>query len=131
MQARPIPCFPAGKLTHSGANQLSDSSHSLVDYNRAGIPLLEIVSEPDMRTGQEAAAYDRNMSAALRCGRWVLHSFVLWPRQTAGAGCACHGNAFLAVIPAACLVSGWPPACETLRLNKQGALDRTAACCAL
>eukprot|EP00891_Asterochloris_glomerata_P003991 jgi/Astpho2/3991/e_gw1.00063.49.1_t len=47
----------AGKLTHSGANQLSDSSHSLVDYNRAGIPLLEIVSEPDMRTGQEAAAY--------------------------------------------------------------------------
>ena len=57
MQARPIPCFPAGKLTHSGANQLSDSSHSLVDYNRAGIPLLEIVSEPDMHTGQEAAAY--------------------------------------------------------------------------
>jgi aspartyl-tRNA(Asn)/glutamyl-tRNA(Gln) amidotransferase subunit B len=28
-----------------------------VDYNRAGIALLEIVSEPDMRTGQEAAAY--------------------------------------------------------------------------
>ena len=28
-----------------------------MDYNRAGIPLLEIVSEPDMRTGQEAAAY--------------------------------------------------------------------------
>ena len=42
---------------HDGANQLSGSDSSLVDYNRAGVPLLEVVSEPDMRSGVEAAAY--------------------------------------------------------------------------
>jgi aspartyl-tRNA(Asn)/glutamyl-tRNA(Gln) amidotransferase subunit B len=47
----------AGKLVHSGSDQLSGSDYSLVDYNRAGVPLLEVVSEPDMRSGAEAAAY--------------------------------------------------------------------------
>lgn len=47
----------AGKLVHSGSDQLSGSDYSLVDYNRAGVPLLEVVSDPDMRTGAEAAAY--------------------------------------------------------------------------
>ena len=47
----------AGKLMHSGADQLTGSAYSLVDYNRAGQALLEIVSEPDMRSGQDAAAY--------------------------------------------------------------------------
>ena len=42
---------------HSGSDQLTGSAYSLVDYNRAGQALLEIVSEPDMRSGQEAAAY--------------------------------------------------------------------------
>lgn len=40
----------AGKLTHN-------DDFSVVDYNRAGVPLLEIVSEPDMRSGREAAEY--------------------------------------------------------------------------
>ena len=39
-----------GKLTHFG-------THSGVDYNRAGVPLMEIVSEPDMRSADEAYAY--------------------------------------------------------------------------
>ncbi len=47
----------AGKLVHAGSDRLSGSTHSLVDYNRAGVPLVEIVSEPDLRTGQEAAEY--------------------------------------------------------------------------
>lgn len=47
----------AGKLVHGGADGLSGSESSLVDYNRAGVPLLEIVSEPDLRSGTEAAAY--------------------------------------------------------------------------
>ncbi|MFG6121426.1 Asp-tRNA(Asn)/Glu-tRNA(Gln) amidotransferase subunit GatB [Thalassobacillus sp. B23F22_16] len=41
----------AGKLTHS------DEGYSLVDYNRQGTPLVEIVSEPDIRSPQEAYAY--------------------------------------------------------------------------
>jgi aspartyl-tRNA(Asn)/glutamyl-tRNA(Gln) amidotransferase subunit B len=36
---------------------LAGSSNSLADYNRAGTPLVEIVSEPDLRSGREAAAY--------------------------------------------------------------------------
>ena len=45
----------AGKLLHEG---FSDSaSKSYVDYNRSGTPLIEIVSEPDMRSAEEAHAY--------------------------------------------------------------------------
>lgn len=46
----------AGKLVHSGAS-ISTSDFSAVDYNRAGVPLIEIVSEPDMRSAEEARAY--------------------------------------------------------------------------
>ncbi len=45
----------AGKLVHE--NTIETSTYSLVDYNRSSIPLLEIVSEPDMRTPEEAVAY--------------------------------------------------------------------------
>jgi len=46
----------AGKLVHSGET-ISTSYESSVDYNRAGVPLLEIVSEPDMRSIPEVLAY--------------------------------------------------------------------------
>jgi aspartyl-tRNA(Asn)/glutamyl-tRNA(Gln) amidotransferase subunit B len=46
----------AGKLVHSGET-ISTSNESSVDYNRAGVPLLEIVSEPDMRSIPEVLAY--------------------------------------------------------------------------
>jgi aspartyl-tRNA(Asn)/glutamyl-tRNA(Gln) amidotransferase subunit B len=46
----------AGKLNHEGSS-LWESQASLVDYNRAGIPLIEIVSEPDLRSPMEARAY--------------------------------------------------------------------------
>ena len=49
-----------GKLTHIGHGV------SLVDYNRAGVPLLEIVSEPDIRSSAEAEAYSRKLRAILR-----------------------------------------------------------------
>ncbi|GEN46197.1 Asp-tRNA(Asn)/Glu-tRNA(Gln) amidotransferase subunit GatB [Alkalibacillus haloalkaliphilus] len=45
----------AGKLTHG------DDGYSLVDYNRQGTPLVEIVSEPDIRTPEEAYAYLEKM----------------------------------------------------------------------
>lgn len=49
-----------GKLTHLG------DGRSLVDYNRSGVPLLEIVSEPDIRSGEEARAYGMKIRQILR-----------------------------------------------------------------
>ncbi len=48
-----------GKLTHINGG-------SLVDYNRAGVPLLEIVTEPDIASAEEAEAYARKLRAILR-----------------------------------------------------------------
>lgn len=56
----------AGKLVHGGSDRLAGSTYSLVDYNRAGVPLCEIVSEPDMRTGQEAAEYAQELRRVMR-----------------------------------------------------------------
>ena len=56
----------AGKLVHSGAEGIGGSNYSLVDLNRAGTPLLEIVSEPDMRSGEEAKAYVEELRNILR-----------------------------------------------------------------
>ncbi|KAF8058122.1 hypothetical protein HT031_005782 [Scenedesmus sp. PABB004] len=56
----------AGKNVHGGADALSGSSHTLVDYNRAGVPLLEIVSEPDMRSARDAAAYGAELRRVVR-----------------------------------------------------------------
>lgn len=50
----------AGKSIHEGGN------YSLVDLNRAGVPLMEIVSEPDIRTPREAAEYMRKLRTILR-----------------------------------------------------------------
>jgi len=47
----------AGKLVHHGAEGISGSTHSYVDLNRAGTPLIEIVSEPDIRSAKEAGEY--------------------------------------------------------------------------
>ncbi|HED23752.1 MAG TPA: Asp-tRNA(Asn)/Glu-tRNA(Gln) amidotransferase subunit GatB [Firmicutes bacterium] len=46
----------AGKLLH-GAASIFDSDYSLVDYNRAGIPLLEIVTKPELHSGREARLF--------------------------------------------------------------------------
>ncbi|XP_047957296.1 glutamyl-tRNA(Gln) amidotransferase subunit B, chloroplastic/mitochondrial [Salvia hispanica] len=51
----------AGKLLHT-----DNGSFSQVDLNRAGVPLLEIVSEPDMRTGTEAAEYAAELQRLVR-----------------------------------------------------------------
>ncbi|MDJ0735454.1 MAG: Asp-tRNA(Asn)/Glu-tRNA(Gln) amidotransferase subunit GatB [Nostocaceae cyanobacterium] len=56
----------AGKLVHAGSDRLSGSAYSLVDYNRAGVPLVEIVSEPDLRSGQEAAEYAQELRRIMR-----------------------------------------------------------------
>ncbi|MCG6910057.1 MAG: Asp-tRNA(Asn)/Glu-tRNA(Gln) amidotransferase subunit GatB [Deltaproteobacteria bacterium] len=51
----------AGKLTHDTGRPVSR-----VDLNRTGVPLMEIVSEPDMRTPEEAGAYLRQLRAIVR-----------------------------------------------------------------
>ena len=52
-------------MVHHGTS-ITDSDYSLVDYNRTGTPLLEIVSEPDMRSAKEAVAYMEKMRAILQ-----------------------------------------------------------------
>jgi len=47
-----------GKTSHAGGDgRIHGAEYSLVDYNRAGVPLVEIVSEPDIRSADEAKAY--------------------------------------------------------------------------
>ena len=54
----------AGKLVHSGST-IKDSDSSNVDYNRTGVPLIEIVSEPDMSSPEEARAYMEKVKSIL------------------------------------------------------------------
>ena len=56
----------AGKLLHDTPYADVPSSVSLVDWNRAGVPLVEIVGEPDLRTPDEAAAYLTELRRLLR-----------------------------------------------------------------
>jgi hypothetical protein len=55
-----------GKTTHGSASgRIHEADFALIDYNRAGVPLVECVSEPDMRSPEEAAAYLRELRATL------------------------------------------------------------------
>jgi len=55
-----------GKTTHVGAGgRIHDADHALVDYNRSGVPLVEIVSAPDMRSAEEARAYAAELRGIL------------------------------------------------------------------
>lgn len=54
----------AGKLVHGGAT-IAEAGYSLADYNRTGVPLIEIVSEPDIRSIDEAIAYLDHLKAIL------------------------------------------------------------------
>ncbi len=56
-----------GKSTHvgGGGGRIHGADHSLVDYNRAGIPLVEIVSAPDLRSAEEAREYVSELRAIL------------------------------------------------------------------
>lgn len=53
-----------GKLAHAGGS-ITNSHASYVDYNRSGMPLIEIVSEPEIRSGEEAKAYLEKLKAIL------------------------------------------------------------------
>ncbi len=57
----------AGKSTHvgGGAGRVHGAEHSLIDLNRAGVPLVEIVSRPDIRSPEQAKAYVTELRAIL------------------------------------------------------------------
>src|SRR5439155_7675610 len=56
-----------GKSLHIGTTgRIAEAKYSLVDYNRAGIPLVEVVSEPDLRSSQEAQRYVGELRAILQ-----------------------------------------------------------------
>ena len=57
----------AGKSTHVGGSggRVHGANHSLIDLNRAGVPLVEIVSRPDIRTSEEAREYVNELRAIL------------------------------------------------------------------
>jgi len=55
-----------GKTTHvGGGGRIHDAAHSLVDYNRAGVPLMEIVSRPHIRSAEQARDYVGELRAVL------------------------------------------------------------------
>ena len=53
-----------GKSTHlGGGGRIHDAEGALIDFNRSGIPLMEVVSEPDIRSPEEARAYAQELRA--------------------------------------------------------------------
>ena len=75
----------AGKSIHEG---FKDSDrYSYVDLNRSGTPLIEIVSEPDLRTPDEAHAYLTEMNRY--CNTWVSR-IVTWKRASYAAMQTCR-----------------------------------------
>ena len=57
----------AAKLVHAGASgRIHGAESSVVDFNRGGTPLVEIVTEPDLRSAAEAAEFGRLLQATLR-----------------------------------------------------------------
>ena len=75
----------AGKLVH---DDWEDAS--LVDYNRSGVPLIEIVSEPDMRSAEEVIAYLEKL-------RMIVQYLGASDCKTAGRLHACRCQPYLSV----------------------------------
>jgi aspartyl-tRNA(Asn)/glutamyl-tRNA(Gln) amidotransferase subunit B len=56
-----------GKTVHvGGGGRIHEAAYSLVDYNRSGIPLMEVVSRPDLRSADQARAYVSELRAVLQ-----------------------------------------------------------------
>jgi aspartyl-tRNA(Asn)/glutamyl-tRNA(Gln) amidotransferase subunit B len=56
-----------GKTIHvGGGGRIHEAAYSLVDYNRAGVPLMEVVSRPDIRSAEQARAYVHELRAVLQ-----------------------------------------------------------------
>ena len=105
---------------HVGADGLAGSSNSLGDYNRAGTPLVEIVSEPDLRSGREAAAYGAELQRLVVS---MLHSLGLLQRLVRCRGLGGGGCVPLPLtLSAACRFASSASATATWRRGRCGAM---------
>ncbi len=73
-----------GKLVHAGgkSGRLDSSDYSLADYNRGVIPLVEIVSEPDIRSSEEAHAYLTALKSILL---YMMFPTAIWKKVPCAA----------------------------------------------
>jgi aspartyl-tRNA(Asn)/glutamyl-tRNA(Gln) amidotransferase subunit B len=93
-----------GKNTHAGeGGRIHGAAYSLIDYNRAGVPLVEIVSRPDLRSAEDARQYVNELRAILLAtgasdakmdGSTALrtHSSTTTARATASSACAARSR---------------------------------------
>lgn len=98
----------AGKLTHP-----SGKDHSLVDYNRAGTPLIEIVSEADMHSPSEAKAYAQEL-------------YLLMTYADVTDGDLYHGNMRFDINVSVSKTDTWGTRTETKNLNSFKSVERAA-----
>jgi len=101
-------------LEEDTANSKHGESYSLIDFNRSGVPLLEIVSEPDMTSVEEALAYVRALREVL------VFAGVSEVRFEPGAG------RFAVNVSIRFTENGtvrWPPQSEIKNLNSYAALE--------
>jgi len=55
-----------GTLSHANSKSSEKDDYTLVDYNRAGVPLMELVTEPDIKSGEQAVAFAKELQLILR-----------------------------------------------------------------
>lgn len=90
----------AGKNMHGGGGE--GPRHSLVDLNRAGVPLLEIVTEPEFASGAEAAAYGAELRRIVRFlgisdGNMQVRQPASPPPPDGVPAMSCHGKSVAAI----------------------------------
>lgn len=106
----------AAKLQHS-----ADKTHSLVDFNRAGTPLAEIVTEPDMRSPAEAKAFLHEL-------RLIMRYLGVSDADMEKGHLRCDANVSLREVPEDPEKENWPlqlnPKTEVKNLNSFKAVER-------
>ena len=102
-------------LEEDTANSKHGEGYSLVDFNRSGVPLLEIVSEPDMRSVEEALAYVRALREVL------VFAGVSEVRFEQGAG---RFDVNVSIRFTEDGETRWPPQSEIKNLNSYAALEQ-------
>jgi aspartyl-tRNA(Asn)/glutamyl-tRNA(Gln) amidotransferase subunit B len=110
-----------GKLTHTGGatGRIQGADYSLVDYNRAGIPLVEIVTKPVPDTGALAPAVARAYVTALRD---IMRSLGVSDVRMEEGSLRCDAN--LSIAPAG---QPWGTRTETKNVNSLRSVERAVA----